>query len=381
MKRHLPGAMQQDFLQRGFSRRDFGKIATLMGAGATLSFYNEAALAQLSQVRDMPADAVKINANENPLGPAPEAIEAVQRVLKQSGRYGYELTEEFRETLAAQESLPPDHVQPFAGSSAPLTQAVLAFTSPAKSFVTADPGYEAGERAAKFIGAKVFSIPLTASYAHDVKAMAAADAGAGLIYICNPNNPTGTLTPDTDINWLADHMPQGCVLLLDEAYTHIAGAKLRSDLVQQGKDAVILRTFSKIYGMAGLRAGAAIGRPDLLERITPYSSGALPVTGVVAATASLKASQLVSERRKLIADIRNDVFAFLDKHGFDYVPSASNKFMLNVKRPGNEIVLALRPEKIYIGRVWPSWPTQVRVTIGTAEEMEKFKTALLKVMA
>lgn len=381
MPRHLPDSLAQDFLRRGFSRRDFGRIATLLGAGATLSFYNEASLAQLSQVRDMPADAVKINANENPLGPAPEAIEAVLRVLKQSGRYGYELTEVLRETLAGQESLPPDHVQPFAGSSAPLTQAVLAFTSPTKAFVTADPGYEAGERAAKFIGAKVVSIPLTASYAHDVKAMAAADSSAGLIYICNPNNPTGTLTPDAEIDWLADHMPQGCVLLLDEAYTHIAGAKLRSDLVLKGKDVIILRTFSKIYGMAGLRAGAAIGRPELLARITPYSSGALPVTGVAAATASLKATELVSQRRKLIAGIREDLFAFLDKHGFNYVPSVSNKFMLDVKRPGNEIVLALRPEKIYIGRVWTSWPTHVRVSIGTPEEMDKFKTALLKVMA
>jgi histidinol-phosphate/aromatic aminotransferase/cobyric acid decarboxylase-like protein len=168
---------------------------------------------------------------------------------------------------------------------------------------------------------------------------------------------------------------------MDEAYTHVSDARLRHDLVAAGKDVIILRTFSKIYGMAGLRAGAALARPDLLARIRPYSSGALPITAMVAATASLKSAELVGARRKLIAEIRADVFGFLDQHGFDYVPSVSNKFMLDVKRPGGEVILALRQEKIYIGRVWPSWPTHVRVTIGTAEEMDKFKRALLKVMA
>jgi histidinol-phosphate/aromatic aminotransferase/cobyric acid decarboxylase-like protein len=101
----------------------------------------------------------------------------------------------------------------------------------------------------------------------------------------------------------------------------------------------------------------------------------------VAATASLNSPDLVPARRKIIADIRADVFAFLDKHGFKYVPSVSNKFMVDVNQPGDRIIQALRKENIYIGRVWPSWPTFVRVTIGTPEEMDKFKTAFLKVMA
>ncbi len=376
----LPADVQRDFLERGFTRRQFGRIAALLGAGASLPFWNEAALAQLSQVKDMPADAVKINANENPLGPAPEAIEALMQVLPKAGRYSYGLTDELRETLAAQEGLSPDHVRPFAGSSAPLTQTTLAFTSPTRSFVTADPGYESGERAAEFVGAKVIRIPLTKDYAHDVRAMAAADPNAGLIYICNPNNPTGTLTSDADLDWLVDHLPAGSVLLLDEAYTHIAGARLRSDLVLAGKDVILLRTFSKIYGMAGLRAGAAIGRPELLAKVTQYSSGALPITAMAAATASLKSPDLVPKRRQIIADIRGDMFAFLDRHGIRYVPSVSNKFMVDVGRPGEEIIQQLRQEKVYVGRVWPSWPTHVRVSIGTAEEMEKFQKAFLKVM-
>jgi histidinol-phosphate aminotransferase len=171
------------------------------------------------------------------------------------------------------------------------------------------------------------------------------------------------------------------VLLVDEAYTHIAGAPFCSDLVAKDKDIIILRTFSKIYGMAGLRAGAALGRPDLLEKIRPYSAGALPVTGMVAAAASLKSKTLVPERRKIIGDVRADVLGFLDKHNFKYAPSVSNKFMVDVNRPGRQIIAAMQKEKVYIGRVWDSWPTHVRVSIGTQDEMNKFKTAFLKVMA
>ncbi len=102
---------------------------------------------------------------------------------------------------------------------------------------------------------------------------------------------------------------------------------------------------------------------------------------MVAATASLKSKTLVPERRKIIGDVRKDVLAFLDKHNFKYVPSVSNKFMVDVKRPGGQIIDAMMKEKVYIGRVWPSWPTYVRVSVGTQEEMNKFKTAFLKVMA
>jgi histidinol-phosphate/aromatic aminotransferase/cobyric acid decarboxylase-like protein len=257
---------------------------------------------------------------------------------------------------------------------------VLAFTSPSKSFVTGDPGYEAGMRAAKFIGAKVVQVPLTKSYAHDVKAMAAVP-DAGLIYVCNPNNPTGTLTAKQDIEWLVANKPKGAIVMIDEAYTHIAGDYFNTDLVAADKDVVILRTFSKIYGMAGLRAGAAIARPDLLEKISGFSATMMPITGMAGASASLEQKYLIPERRKSIGDVRNNVSEFLEKHRFTYVPSMSNCFMVDVKRPGHEIIDAMRTEKVYIGRVWPSWPTYVRVTVGTQDEMNKFKAAFLKVMA
>ena len=125
-------------------------------------------------------------------------------------------------------------------------------------------------------------VPLTKDYAHDVKAMAAV-ADAGLIYVCNPNNPTGTLTPKADIEWLVANKPSGAVVMVDEAYTHIAGAPFNTDLVAADKDLIVLRTFSKIYGMAGLRAGAALARPDLIEKLAGFSAGMMPITGMVAA--------------------------------------------------------------------------------------------------
>ena len=147
----LSEGQKRDFVKRGFSRRTFGRIAAVMTAGATLPFYNESAMAQLSAIRGkMPPDAVKINANENPLGPCPEAAEAIHNIVQKGGRYLYEETFGFQETMAELEGVKPDYVQPYAGSSAPLHQAVMAFCTKDKPFVVADPGYEAGSRAAKY---------------------------------------------------------------------------------------------------------------------------------------------------------------------------------------------------------------------------------------
>lgn len=136
---------------------------------------------------------------------------------------------------------------------------------------------------------------------------------AGWIYICNPNNPTGTITPRAEIEWLVANKPEDTVVLLDEAYIHLSDEPMCSDLVAMDKDVIILRTFSKLYGRAGLRAGAALGRPDLIGKLKGYGAGALPVTGMVGATPSLKVKTLVPERRKIIKDIREDIYSFLER--------------------------------------------------------------------
>ncbi len=381
MTTDLSERQQQELLNRGFSRRTFGRIATILTAGATLPFYNEPALAQLSRV-DAPPDAVMINSNENPLGPCKEAREAAHKMVELGGRYLFAEAGKVLTILSEQEGLTPDQVNIYAGSSSPLHQAVIAFTSPTRPYVLADPGYEAGGVAAQFIGSPVIHVPLARDYSHDVKAMAAASPTAGLIYVCNPNNPTGTLTSRSDLEWLVANKPKGSVVMIDEAYTHIAGGPFCTDMVQAGKDVVILRTFSKIYGMAGLRAGAAMARPDLLAKIRGWGhSGMMPITSMAAAAASLRSKTVVPERRKSIGEVRDDVLDFLDQHNFKCVPSVSNCFMVDTRRPAADVISALAKEKVIIGRPWPVWPTHVRVTVGLQEEMDKFKAAFLKVMA
>jgi histidinol-phosphate aminotransferase len=383
----LTAEQKADFVHRGYSRRSFGRLAAVLTAGATMPFYNEQALAQLSMIRNMPADAVKINANENPMGPCPEAADAIYNVIKKGGRYMYEKTDALAEVMAKMEGLKKgykpseSYIEIFAGSSAPLHQAVLAFCSKDRAFVKADPGYEAGERAAKFVGANVVAVPLRkGTWDHDVRAMLAAAPDAGLFYICNPNNPTGTLTSRADIEYLVANKRKHSVVMVDEAYIHISKNAARcSDMVAADQDVVVLRTFSKLYGMAGLRAGAAFARPDLLDKIRLYSAGAMPITAMVGATASLQSKNLETERRKIMADIREDIFGWLTSRNVEYIPSESNCFMMNVKRPGADFYKAMATQNVYVGRVWPIWPNWVRVTVGSKEDMTQFKAAFVKV--
>jgi histidinol-phosphate aminotransferase len=367
---------------RGFSRRNFGRIATVLTAGAALPFYNEHALAQLSKLGAIPRDAVKINANENPLGPCPEAADAIYNAVKQGGRYMFEQTDVLAETLAGVLGVkfsrePESFIQIFVGSSAPLHQAVVAFCSKDRPFISADPGYEAGGRAAEYVGAKAIAVPLNkGNYEHDVKAMLAAAPNAGLFYVCNPNNPTGTITSRSNIEYLVANKPQGSVVMIDEAYIHFSHRAVScADMPAAGKDVIVLRTFSKLYGLAGLRAGAAIARPDLLEKITGLSVTPMPITGTFGATASLKVKNLEPERRQINSDIREETFNWLTGKNVEFVPSETNCFMVNVKRPGKQFFRDMAQQKVYVGRTWPVWPTWVRVTVGTKDEMAKFKQA------
>jgi histidinol-phosphate aminotransferase len=383
----LNADLQRDFLQRGFSRRNLGRLAAVLTAGASLPFYNEFSLARAQDRVErgpMPPDAVRISGNENPLGPCKEACEAIAKVASQGGRYDPNgENEEFHRTAAAMEGLKRNYVAGFAGSADPLHRTIAAFTTPDKPLVTGNPGYEAPERTAEFIGAKIIRVPLQANGSHDVKAMVEASSAAGLFYICNPNNPTGTITSKEDVEWLLANKPKGSIVLLDEAYIHFSkDATMGSYLVAQDKEIVVLRTFSKAYGMAGIRAGMALARPDFLAKIAPFGSGRIPLTAAAAAITSMKLPSLIPERRKINTDIRESTLNFLEQKRFTYVAgSQTNFFLLDVKRPGRDFAAAMAKEKVYVGRTWPMYPTYSRITVGTKDDMDKFKAALMKVMA
>jgi histidinol-phosphate aminotransferase len=364
-----------------FSRRSFLHLSAAVGTATAFRFMTEPMFAAAARRRPHAPDAVMIDSNENPLGPCQSARDAMAAILPQGGRYSDNLTDDLVSTFAKIEGFNPEYIHATVGSTPPLALSVLAFTSPQKSYLTADPGFETGMMTADHAGARVVKVPLTKTYAHDVKAMLAAGSDAGVFYICNPNNPTGTLTPRADIDYLVANKPKDSIVLIDEAYIHLTEAPGTLDLVKAGKDVIVLRTFSKVYGLAGIRCGFIIARPDLADKVLQRGGfNFMPVTAVVAATASLKDPSLVSERRRINATIRQQTFDWLTRNGYSFIPSESNCFMLDTKRPGQEIRDAMAKENVLIGRIWPIMPTYVRITVGTHEEMSKFQTAFQKVM-
>ena len=373
------------------SRRSFLRMASAAAVAAPILTEAHLAWAQTSTNtasrfhggarQSVPPDAVLINANENPLGPCKVACAALTEIAPHGGRYDFEQTIALGKTIQQVEGLSEDSIAIYAGSSEPLHYTVMAYTSPSRPYITADPGYEAGMRAADMAGAKTIKVPLTKdTYAHDVKAMVAASPSAGVLYICNPNNPTGTTTAKQEIAWALKNKPKGSVLLIDEAYIHFSDQPSAMDMVKAGEDVIVLRTFSKLYGMAGLRCGFAAGRPDLLAKLQTYGMNAMPITAAAAADASLRHTAMIAERKKINGDIRAQTFAWLDQQGCSYTKSQSNCFMLDTKRNAKQVIAAMQTKKVYIGRAWPAWPTHVRITVGTQQDMAAFQSAYAAVM-
>ncbi len=391
--------MQSSQTSSALSRRSFMRIA---GAVASLpvltesyfahaAFQSQAAKAATHSVSQMemmkqmmmaiPKDAVLINANENPMGPCDAARAAIGSVAAKGGRYDFFETMKLTEVFAQQNNLDPDYVAVYAGSSEPLHYSVLTFTGPDRPFVAGNPTYEAGGRAAVIAKAKVIQTALTPTYAHDVKALAAASPNAGLIYLCNPNNPTGTITSREDILWLLENKPKDTVLMLDEAYIHLSDAQSVTDQVANRKDLIVLRTFSKVYGMAGIRCGFAIAHPDVLRKLENCGQNPMAITSSIAARVSLEDTSLVPQRKAYIAQTRNETIKFLEANGYKVIPgSQSNCFMIDTGRNGRKVMAAMAQKKVIIGRTWPVWPDVVRITVGSREDMSKFRTAFKEVM-
>jgi len=420
-------------LKSGLSRRSF--MRTLGAASvAASSFPAFAALQQAPATRAQgmgggggdfggsnDPDMVKISSNENPLGPSAAAREAIARVGAEGGRYNQQYKSEVvtvfsqqfglklpaaggmgggraarpaagtpaaAAAMAAGRQRQQAYVEFYPGSGGALDLAVYSNVGPGRDLVVGEPSYEQGASAGNKMKANVHRVPLTPTGAHDVKAMLAAGGpNAGAYYICNPNNPTGTMTPKADIVWLVENKPAGAVVIVDEAYHHFSPDESSIDLVAADKDVIVLRTFSKVYGMAGLRGGFMIAKPELQAKVpligvaagTGTGAGSVAISTAAACTASLKDPKLIPERRKINADIRANVLEWMDKNGYAYMKgSQANFFQADVKRPGPEFSNLMRAEKVQIGRTWAAMPNYVRVTVGTQEEMDKFKVAFKK---
>jgi histidinol-phosphate aminotransferase len=377
--------VRDDLLGRGYSRRHLGRILALFGAGAAVASFGRPAWASAGVPDPAPTAKVRIGANECWTGPLPPGQEAAHRIVANGNRYSpHDERGDFIRAVSQVEGVPGDHVAPWPGSSDPLSRAVVTFCSPAKGLVTADPTFELAGRTAKWLGAPLTAVPLTADYRHDVKAMVAAAPNAGLYYVCTPNNPTGTITPLADIEWLLANKPEGSVVLVDEAYTHFAGVPTASHLVLTRNDVIVMRTFSKIFGMAGMRMGYVMADPTLITKMMRYDggmqSGALPLPSLACATASLTANDLIVARRHEMQQARGMAIEHVKSRGLTVLPTEANMFMVDWKtRKASDMQAAFRTQSVEIGRSWPIWPTVSRVTVGSMDEMKAFNDALDKV--
>ncbi len=372
----LDRAASADLLRRGYNRRDLGRIAALLGVGAAVAKPTWAAAAT------GPAPKVLIDSNECWTGPMEPGQAAARAIIARSNRYepGNE-RDKFIAAVMKADGVPADHVSPWPGSSDPLSRAVVTFASPQRGLVTADPTFELAWTTAEYLGVPIRKVPLTADYRHDVKAMLAADPQAGLYYICSPNNPTGTITPLEDILWLVRNKPAGAKVLVDEAYIHFAGVPSATALLSQSKDVVVLRTFSKLFGMAGMRMGYALTDPANVAAMQRYDgdalSGSLPLPSLACATASLGQTALIAQRRAFMEANLAFVTREVERRGFKVIPSRANMFMIDWNgRPAKQMREAIRQQGVEIGRSWAIWPNVSRVTVSTRAEMIAFLNAL-----
>jgi histidinol-phosphate aminotransferase len=359
-----------------------GAAGAALQAGTQPAFAKDVVKAKATEATPK---VINLGANTLSIGPAAPALTAIAAYAPMSGGYEPTNTHEIVETLSAQLGVPADHIMMYPGSGTPLDLVVMAFTSPTGSLVTADPTYEQAWRTAPRGGAKVIKVPQRKDFSHDVEAMCAADANAGMLYICNPNNPTGAITMRKDIEYAVKNMPKGATLVVDEAYIHFSdNATSAADLVAAGENVVVLRTFSKLYGMAGLRLGFAVASPANLAKMnggSGRSQGIIAATTIGAGVASLKDADLIPARRAMIKKNRAETVAWLEKQGYPCTISEANHFMVDVKRSGRDFQKDMATHGVNIGRTWPGYETWPRISVGTEAEMAKFREAFTAVAA
>ncbi len=360
-------------------------LAGALGVAAGAAFFRpRVSIAAPARRRHTPEE-VLLNSNENPYGPSPRALEAAEAVGTIANRYPDALEEDVRQAIAAHHRVPVARVVLGCGSSEILQMADLAFSGPDRKVVVAEPTFEAVLAYAKAEHAGAIKVPLTSDFRHDLSAMAAAcGPGIGLVYVCNPNNPTGTIVTGDEMAAFASKVPRTTTILVDEAYHHfVEDARYRSacELIDRFPNVVVARTFSKIYGMAGLRLGYAVGSEEKIAQLANFASWSNANAAVLsAALASLSDPELVLRQRKLLNDTRRWLVSELDRQGRRTIPSETNFVMIHLGRDVAPVIEAFRGKKILVGRKFPSMPDWLRVTVGKPEETRAFAAALAEIV-
>jgi histidinol-phosphate aminotransferase len=363
------------------TRRDLLRnVAT--GAAAAAAFPTLADLAFSELVprsrASEPGGPIILSRNENAYGPSQKVIAAMQDSLRFANRYPDPAVNALHERIAQSHSIKPEQLVLGCGSGEILSITAASFLGPGKTLITAVPTFESIGRCAKALGAQVVEIPLDRNYAHDLPAMLTrADAATGLVYICNPNNPTASLTPRKDLEEFVRKLPQTTMVLLDEAYHHFVGATRDYasfiDHPMTDDRVLVARTFSKVFGLAGIRVGYAVGAPEKIRALSarrlPEGLNAVGARAAIVAYDDVEYVQM-SERRN--AADRQEFFNQAKARNAQGIASYANFAMLKANRPAVEVIDHFKQNNILIARLFPSMSTHVRVSFGTPEEMKEF---------
>ena len=376
------------------SRRQF---AQLLGASAAATAFSRAYSAQetTAPLRAPAAQAVvRLSSNENPYGPSRQALKAMTDSFPLANRYPDENADGLADAIAKINGVSPDQILLGDGSGEILKLCAAAFTGPATkdtatgsrqgALVVADPTFEAILNHAHVAGAEVVKVPLTSSFSHDLPKMLAAAKG-GLIYVCNPNNPTASITPKDQVRDFIAKTPRQTMILVDEAYFHYADSSDYESVIPLIKDypnLLVARTFSKIYGMAGLRCGYCVGQKETIDRMRPHQPwDSVSIMAIAAAVASLNDPDQVANGRRLNSEAKAFTVSELEKMGFKTIASQANFIMTDLRRPVKPLIEATKQRRVQVGRLFPTLPNHMRITIGKKAEMEAFLSAFREVVA
>ena len=368
------------------TRRGFARTVGLGTAGVLSSSFiigrGREAGAFEPELADDPDDdgIIRISSNENARGPGPKAMAALhQTITTRTGRgYPPDHTNELVATIAEKYRVEEASVVVGTGSGGLLEGAVRAFCSATKPLVTAAPTYGTPDRMARQIGAPVKMVPVDGSLALDLDAMADAASGAGMVFFCNPNNPTGTAHSASAVEGFVRRVMRdspSTKILIDEAYidyTFDPDVKTASLLTQEFPSVFITRSFSKAHGMAGLRVGYGIGHEETLDAITTaWNLGSMNTLSAAAAIASFKDTGHMDDERRENARIRDFTLSAFRDLGFSAADSHTNHIFVDLKRPASEFRDACLEQSVRVGRDFPPMEhTHCRISLGTMEEME-----------
>lgn len=323
----------------------------------------------------------RLSANENPFGPSEKAKKAIMEALTKSYQYPHISTKALAEKIAAHEEIPVEQITLAAGSSPLLMATAIHFCKDGGNVVSADPTYHDLLTKAESYGATAIRVPVTADYKYDLEAMEKRiDSNTKLVYICNPNNPTATVLDADKLKAFCERVSKKVTVFIDEAYIDYLDNPKEHTLigsVKSGQNIIVARTFSKLYGFAGLRVGYLIAQPDMIKSITKYSIGPMSIsaTSASAALASYQDRAFLDDALVKTNASRKYLYDVLKKEGYSYIPSSSNFVMFPIKMEGQRFSDEMMKRGVSI-RVWKfasqDW---CRVSIGTMEEMKIFAEA------